>query len=174
MMRYLALALGLVGCAVETRAEPELYDAQTGAVLERAQLVTIDPSVAPADLAEIVRAIDDWNAVLTCAQLSPVVAPVAVGDRFGVRTVTREALADCSGLPEGEKLGPGIYVMGCANAEGIRLLADSPIIYQIAGHELGHMLGLQHTAEAGKLMSTLGETNIGPSASDGAAACADR
>lgn len=176
MRTLITLALlALTGCNVygpELLPEHEPHGEQPSAALERAQVVTIDPSATPAELDAIARAVEAWNAVLTCTQLSPVIAPVTEGDRFGVRMVDGAELADCTGLPAGEELAPGLFVMGCADARGIRLMRGGPLLYQSAAHELGHMLGLAHDDVPGRLMSAVGAHDEGPSAADGAAVCA--
>lgn len=175
-MRYLialfASITTLTGCATETYTAPEQYGEQHSAALERAIRVTIDPSATPAELDAITHAVEAWNAVLTCTQLSPVIAPVTEGDRFGVRMVDGSELADCTGLPAGEELAPGLFVMGCADARGIRLMRGGPLLYQSAAHELGHMLGLAHDAAPGRLMSHMSTADVGPNAQDGADVCA--
>jgi len=162
----LALLALVTGCTYEIQAPAgEAYDAQS-IVLKtpRAITVTIDPSVPPGEKAAVLEAVAAWNRVLTCARLEPVVAPVTVGDRFGVRTV--DDLSDCAG---GE-LAPGTRVEGCANRLGIRILAGLPDTAHVAAHELGHMLGVQHTDDRASVMFPV-DGAAPPSEADGAVAC---
>jgi matrixin len=150
----LCLALVAFGCAtpVDTTpppgAEPESVAAEAEAVPAAAPaaevvarvpsyVVLVDSaSLSPAEIELVLHAVDSWNAAGGgLFALTSEIADSPTG-HFSIRGVAQEELQQY-----------GFTIAGIANDPanpGIRLAHESPRFGQIAIHELGHALGLEH------------------------------
>lgn len=162
--------VGLTGCAQALEPEPSAEPSPSVVVAEPEPYVialTVDAAMDPVDMAAVVSAADDWNAVAgDCFQVELRVADAAAGGWLTIRTVTASSMmADC--MPANAPANS--FVSGCANPSGIRLLAGNKFQRRVAAHELGHLFGLPHT-ESG-LMAENENTPGAPTLHDATLAC---